>query len=64
MLCDICKEIINDDNWTVRLSDEKESIEFNGHAKCVDQLYYTIKNVKNLHSKKIKQVLDEINLRR
>jgi hypothetical protein len=63
-ICDICKEINNEDNWVIKLSDEKESIELNGHQKCIDKYYYIIKNVKSLHSKKIKQVLEEINLRR
>jgi hypothetical protein len=63
-LCDICKEFNNDDNWVVRLSDDKESIEFNGHQKCIDNLYNDFKNIKDIHKLPVKKVLNILNLRR
>jgi small nuclear ribonucleoprotein (snRNP)-like protein len=63
-ICDICKEFNNNDNWVIKLSDDKEFIEFNGHSKCIDEYYNTIKNIKDLHKKSVKQILKELNLRR
>lgn len=60
-ICCVCSEYVSD-VYTVQLSDNKERVEFSGHASCINELHNKIKSVKDLEKKKIDQVLKEIGI--
>lgn len=60
--CEICKQPNNGDIWVEKISDKDEFIEIQGHEKCVSQLHITVKNIKNLDKKSVKQVLKELEI--
>lgn len=62
-VCEICNEYNISDNWVLRIYDEKESVEFNGHKSCIDNLDIKVKNIKELHKQSVKQVLKIIKLK-
>lgn len=59
-ICDICKEYVQD-NWILRIYDDRESVEINGHKNCIDELDIKVRNIKDVHKKSVKQTLKEIN---
>lgn len=61
-VCDLCNQINSGENWCFKLSDDRESKEFNGHSECVNAIYSQFKSVKNYHTKSLKQCLKELKL--
>jgi hypothetical protein len=59
--CSVCGGTVSD-VWTVQLKDDKETKEFSGHYKCVDNLHKRIKGIKNVDKKSVQKVIAEIDL--
>jgi hypothetical protein len=62
--CEICKQLHNETNHVIKISDDKESVEIDGHENCVNELYKKLKNIKDLNKKSVKAILKEINYKR
>ena len=60
-VCFKCGEYVQD-VWVERIYDEKESIQFSGHAQCINELHNQVKSIKNLDKKSVKKVLTELGL--
>jgi hypothetical protein len=60
--CDLCHEINTGENWCFKISDDRESKEFNGHSECVNQIYTQFKSITNYTNKSVKNCLKELKL--
>ena len=38
-MCDLCKSYNGGNNHVLRLTDDKEQLDINGHRECIDHLY-------------------------
>jgi hypothetical protein len=62
--CEICKQIHNETNHVIKISDDKESIEIDGHEICINDLYKRLKTIKDLDKKSVKVILKEIKFKK
>ena len=51
-----------EDNWTISLKDDKESVEICGHKTCIEKLYDEIRLIKNLEKLSVKKTLEHLGL--
>lgn len=61
-ICHICKEYNAEINWVIQLNDERGNVKIEGHKNCIDECWLKVKQIKDLHKKSNKKVLEELNI--
>jgi hypothetical protein len=61
--CFICKQYM-EDVVTVRIFDDKESVEYSCHEKCANDLWDRLQKVKDMDKKPVAKILKELKLDR
>jgi hypothetical protein len=59
--CFVCKEYI-ENIVTIRLFDDKESVEFSCHEECANTLWDRLQKVKDMDKKPVTKVLKELKI--
>lgn len=60
-VCSLCNEYVND-TWTLRIYDDRESVEVSGHQKCIDGLENEMNQIKDVHKMPVKKVLKKLGI--
>lgn len=61
-VCELCNGLVGINKITLRLSHEREKVEWTGHKSCIDELETRIKSVKNYDKLPVKKIIKELNL--
>lgn len=61
-VCELCNGIVSVDKITLRLSHEREKVEWTGHKRCIDELETRIKSIKKYDKLPVKKIIEELNL--
>lgn len=58
----MCNVSVNSNRYTLRLRDNKDTLDITGHKECIDGVYEKINNSKNYNKLTIMQALKEVGL--